>query len=254
MRLPGIGAIRVWRRDLEVWKRFAITFVVASLGEPLFYLLAMGYGLGRYVENIGGLPYVVFLAPGIIASAAMNSASVEATFGSYTRMAEQQTYAAILATPCSVADIVAGDILYAASKGAAASMFVMLVTAPLGVLHGPWVPALLPTALLEGLMFGALGVAVTARAPSYDFFNYYFTFGISVMFLFAGVFFPLETLPAWAQVVAWCLPLTHAVAAARMLAGGHVTPAILVHLAWMAGVAGAAFVVAERLVRRRLIV
>jgi lipooligosaccharide transport system permease protein len=254
VRLPGIGALRVWRRDVEVWRRFLLTFVVASLGEPLFYLLAMGYGLGRYVADIGGVPYVAFLAPGIVAAATMNAASVEATFGSYTRMAEQQTYAAILATPCSVADVVAGDVLYAATKGAAAATFVLLVTAPLGVLHGPLALAVVPTTLLAGLTFGALGVAVTARAPSYDYFNYYFTFGISVMFLFGGVFFPLDTLPAWARIVAWLLPLTHAVAACRMLASGTLTPALPGHLLWLATVAALAYAAAERQVRRRLLV
>src|SRR5204863_363323 len=82
-----------------------------ALGEPIFYLLAIGYGLGRFVAQIDGLPYAAFLAPGMIAFTAMNSATFETTFGSFTRMTEQNTYAAILATPCSVADIVAGDIL-----------------------------------------------------------------------------------------------------------------------------------------------
>jgi lipooligosaccharide transport system permease protein len=108
---PGIGTLRVWRRDFESWKRFSLSFLVAALGNPIFYLISIGYGLGRFVADIDGLPYAVFLTPGILASAAMNSASFETTFGSFTRMHEQNTYAAILATPCSVADIVAGDIL-----------------------------------------------------------------------------------------------------------------------------------------------
>jgi lipooligosaccharide transport system permease protein len=102
-------------------------------------------------------------------------------------------------------------------------------------------------------MFGALGMVVTAHSPSYDFFSYYFTLGISVMFLFAGVFFPLESLPAWAQRVAWFLPLTHAVRVSRTLAGGTADPGVLVDVLWMAIVTVIAFVVAERLVRRRLL-
>jgi lipooligosaccharide transport system permease protein len=252
--VPTRGALRVWRRDLESWKRYAVSFLVAALGEPIFYLLAIGYGLGRYVADIDGVPYAVFLAPGIVASTAMNSASFEATFGAFTRMSEQNTYAAILATPCSVADIVAGDILWAATKSLISGCFVLLLTGLSGLLPSPLAIAMVPVALLVGLLFGSLGLVVTACAPSYDFFNYYFTLFISVMFLFSGVFFPLESLPAWARALAWALPLTHAVHVCRALAAGTPGPELLGELAWIAAVTVAAFVVAERLVRRRLLV
>src|SRR5262249_9697095 len=203
---PGVGALRVWRRDLEVWKRFWRPFLVASLGNPIFYLVSIGYGLGRFVADIDGLPYAVFLTPGILASSAMNSASFETTFGSFTRLQEQNTYAAILATPCSVADIVAGDILFAATKSVVSVRFVLLGRAPAGLLPSPLSMATLPVALLAGLAFASLGMVATAHARSYSFFDYYFTLGISVMLFFCGVFFPLTSLPGWAQVLAWFLP------------------------------------------------
>ena len=112
----------------------------------------------------------------------------------------------------------------------------------------------MPFGFLIGLMFASLGLVATARAPSYDFFNYYFTLFISVMFLFSGVFFPLANLPPWAQTFAWFLPLTHAVDVARALAAGTPTPALLGDVAWMAVVSLVAYVLAERLVRRRLLV
>jgi lipooligosaccharide transport system permease protein len=252
--LPTIGALRVWRRNLDSWKRYALSFFVAALGEPIFYLLAIGYGLGRFVSDIGGMPYAVFLAPGIIASTAMNSATFETTFGSYTRMAEQNTYTAILATPCSVADVVAGDILWAATKSLLSVCFVLVVTVLFGLLRTTAVLALVPMGFLVGLMFGGLGMVVTARAPSYDFFNYYFTLGISVMFLFSGVFFPLDSLPAWARAFAWVLPLTHAVTVCRALAEGTAGAGVVGDLVWMVVVTALAFGVAERLIRRRLLV
>lgn len=251
---PSIGALRVWRRNFESWKQFAPSFFVAQLGEPIFYLLAIGYGVGRYVAEMGGLPYAVFLAPGIISTTAMNTASFESTFGSFTRMTQQNTYLAILATPCSVADIVAGDILWAATKSVIGVCFVLTVIAAFGLLSSPWALALVPFGFLIGLMFASLGLVVTARAPSYDFFNYYFTLFISVMFLFSGVFFPLGNLPTWAQTLAWFLPLTHAVEVSRALVSGTPTPALFADVAWMSIVIVVAYVFAERFVRRRLLV
>jgi lipooligosaccharide transport system permease protein len=250
---PGIGTLRVWRRDFESWKRFSMSFLVAALGNPLLYLVSIGYGLGRFVADIDGLPYAVFLTPGILASAAMNSASFETTFGSFTRMHEQNTYTAILATPCSVADIVAGDILWAASKSVLAVLFVLIVTGAAGLLSSPLALLALPVAFLTGLTFGALGMIATARAGSYNFFDYYFTLGISLMLFFCGVFFPLRSLPSWAQAVAWFLPLTHAVRLCRGLVAEAPAAEVLGSVAWLLVVAVGAFVVAERLVRRRLI-
>jgi len=250
---PGVGALRVWRRNFESWKRFSGSFLVAALGNPIFYLASIGYGLGRFVANIDGLPYAVFLTPGILATAAMNSASFETTFGSFTRLHEQNTYAAILATPCSVADIVAGDLLWAATKSALAVFFVLIVTGAAGLLPSWLALGTLPVAFLSGLTFAALGMIATARAGSYAFFDYYFTLGISVMVFFCGVFFPLASLPVWAQDVAWFLPLTHAVRLSRSLVAGAPTGAMIADVAWLVTVAVAGFVVAERLIRRRLI-
>ena len=253
MMWPTRRAFRVWSRNLESWKRFALSFVAAALGQPVFYLLAMGYGLGRYVAPIDGVPYAVFLTPGIIASAAMNTASFETTFGSFTRMTEQHTYSAILATPCSVADIVGGDVLWAASKSVLSAGAVLLLTALAGLVPSPLAVLLLPVAFLTGLLFAALGMIATSRAGSYDFFNYYFTFAISVMMFVSGVFFPAESLPAPARALAWFLPLTHAVAICRALTGGG-GDGVFGHILWMVVATVAAFAVAERLIRRRLLV
>jgi lipooligosaccharide transport system permease protein len=252
--LPSRRAFHVWRRDLESWKRFAVSFFVAALGDPIFYLLGIGYGLGRFVADIDGQPYAAFLAPGIVAYTAMNSATFEATIGAFTRMSEQRTYEAILATPCSIADIVAGDVLWAASKSVISVCFLAGILAVFGLLHSPLALTLVPLGFVVGLMFASLGMIMTAKAPSYDFFNYYFTFVFSIMFLFSGVFFPIHSLPDWARAVAWVLPLTHAVNLSRGLATGDAGTWMLGELAWIAVVSGVAFVVAERLVRRRLLV
>jgi|SRR5688572_10798041 lipooligosaccharide transport system permease protein len=250
---PGQGMLRIWWRDFQSWKRYAPAFVVSAIGGPIFYLVAIGYGVGRFVTDMGGMPYAEFLAPGLVAAAAMNSASFEATYGSFTRMTEQETYRAILATPCSVADIVAADALWSATKSVLAVAFVLAITGALGLVRSPLAVALLPVAFLVGLAFGTLGLVVTALASSYNSFEYYFTLGISSMFVFSGVFFPLDGMPGWAQALAWFLPLTHAVSLCRALAAGAPSLALLGDVAWLAGMTVGAFLLAERLVRRRLL-
>jgi lipooligosaccharide transport system permease protein len=129
----------------------------------------------------------------------MNAASFEATFGSFTRMTEQKTYDAILATPIGIREIVAGDVLWAASKSTLSGTAVLLVAVAAGLVQSVWALALPPIALLIGLVFGAMGLVVASRARAYDFFTYYFTLVISVMYFFSGIFFPLASLPPWAQ-------------------------------------------------------
>ncbi len=130
----------------------------------------------------------------------------------------------------------------------------LLVAVAAGLVPSGLAVAVPLVAWLTGLCFGAMALAVTARAPSYAFFDYYFTLGIGVMFFCSGVFFPLASLPGWAQVLAWCLPLTHAAALCRSLVRGAPTLMALVHVAWLGAVTVGSLLLAERLVRRRLIV
>src|SRR5436190_7608626 len=234
--VPGFlrGALCVWRRDMESWRKYYRSSLVGALGEPILSLIAIGYGLGRFVD-LGGVSYAQFLAPGILASAAMNAASFEATFGSFTRMTQQKTYDGILATPIGIREIVAGDVLWAASKSVLSGVAVLAVATGAGLVHSAWALVLPAVALLIGVVFAAMGLLVSSRAQAYDFFTYYFTLVITVMYFFSGIFFPLASLPAWAQAVAWCLPLTHAVALSRACAAGAVGVGALGHLGVLLG-------------------
>jgi lipooligosaccharide transport system permease protein len=250
------GALRVWRRDMESWRKYYKASLVGALGEPILSLLAIGYGLGRFVDidpSGQGLSYAHFLAPGILASAAMNAASFESTFGSFTRMTEQKTYDAILATPIGIREIVAGDALWAASKATLSGTAVLLVAASAGLVTSWWALVLPLVALLIGLVFATMGLVVSSRAKAYDFFTYYFTLVISVMYFFSGIFFPLASLPGWARAVAWCLPLTHAVALSRACVAGTVGLGAVLHLAVLLVVLGVSYRLAVHWVGRRLI-
>ncbi len=246
------GAFRVWRRDMESWRKYYRSSLVGALGEPILSLIAIGYGLGRFVD-LGGVSYAQFLAPGILASAAMNAASFEATFGSFTRMTQQKTYDGILATPIGIREIVAGDVLWAASKSVLSGVAVLAVATGAGLVHSAWALVLPAVALLIGVVFAAMGLLVSSRAQAYDFFTYYFTLVITVMYLFSGVFFPIESLPAWARTVAWGMPLTHAVTIVRACMSGHVSAMLFVHAGVLVAMLAVAYALAVRWVGRRLI-
>lgn len=248
-----VDASRVWYRNFESWRDFATASLVGTVAEPLLTFVAIGYGLGRFVDRIEGQPYVAFLAPGLLAATAMNAAAFETTFGSFTRLTEQRTYEAIVMTPISVGEVVAGDILWAASKSMLGGGVVLAIMWALGMAGGPVSLVALPVAFVIGIMFGAMGMAWTALAPTYTFFNYFFTLVISVMYLFGGVFFPLSGLPDWARWGAWFLPLTHAVRLVRALTVGAPDAGLWVDVAWLAAFTIPVFWLSVRLIRRRLI-
>ncbi|MFZ5774357.1 MAG: ABC transporter permease [Thermodesulfobacteriota bacterium] len=210
----------VWLRNLRVWRKNLLATLVGSLGQPLLFLLAMGHGLGQAVEPLAGLTYPQYIAPGLAVSAVMYTAAFETTYGSYTRLAIQKTYEAILMTPLSMTDLVLGEVAWGASKGLLAGMIVLLVLPFFGVIPSPWVVAALPVLLLVGICFAALGLIMTALATNYDFFNYFISLVITPLFLFSGIFFPLELLPGVAGMLLAMLPLAPVVTVARALCLG----------------------------------
>ena len=230
-----------------------VSNMVFYFGEPLLYLLGLGFGLGRFIGEIDGIDYFAFLASGLVASSAMTSASFEAIYSAYTRMVPQKTYDGMLATPLEVDDIVAGEMLWCATKSCIAGSSILLVAALLGAVASLHALLCVPLLLLVGLAFAGPALAVSAVSPSYDFFNYYITLVITPMMILCGVFYPVASLPEAFGYAVQALPLTHAVALARPLVTGVPVDSVLVHLAVLAGYAAAGFYVAVALVRRRFV-
>lgn len=253
--IPDItrGAFAVWFRDAKVWATFYKASLIGDLGEPLLYLVAMGWGLGKLVGTVDGVPFIEFLAPGLVCSTAMYAAVFECTFGAFTRMTRQKTYDAILASPLSLDEIVAGEVLWGGTKGFFSGGAMILVMALFGFAGSPLALLALPLAFLIGLLFACLSMIVTAKAPSYDFFSYYFTLGIAPMFLFSGVFFPIHTLPQWGRTLAWFLPLTHGVNVSRAIFTGTVDFGTAADMVWLLVFSAAAFLVSVRAIRKRLV-
>lgn len=252
-RIHPASVVRVVRRNFLSWRRFYRASLVSALGDPLLFLFGIGWGLGRFVGELDGVPYAQFVASGIVASSVMNVATFETTFSTFARMREQRTYEAIRATPVSLTEIMAGDVLWACCKCLLTATVMTLVLWIAGLLRSPWA-ALLPVAgFLVGVPFGAIGMCVTSRAQSWDYFTYYFTFGVSLMFYFSGIFFPLASMPGALQAIAWCLPLAHGVAITRALALGALGPMLLVHAAVLALYCSVTFRLAARWMHRRLV-
>jgi lipooligosaccharide transport system permease protein len=244
----------VWRRNILVWRKLIGPAVVMNFGEPTLYLLGLGFGLGHFVGEMSGMPYLAFLASGIIASSAMTTASFEGMYSIYTRMDPQRTYEALMATPLDVDDILAGEMLWCGTKSLFSGIAILTVAALLGVVQGWEALLVLPVVFMIGLCFSAPAMVMSALASNYDFFNYYFVLVITPMFILCGVFYPIDSLPDVAQGFVQLLPLTHAVALTRpLVAGGELTQPLL-HLSVLAAYAAGGFYIAVAMVRRRLLV
>ncbi|HEY5993947.1 MAG TPA: ABC transporter permease [Gallionellaceae bacterium] len=249
---PSARFLPIWRRHLLVWKKVAATSIIGHIADPMIYLLGLGYGLGSLLPEMGGTSYLVFLAAGTVCYSTMNSASFEALYSGFARMHDQRTWEAIMNTPVTLDDIVLAEILWAASKAMLSGVAVLAVIYLLGLSHSWMTLWLIPLSLLVGLCFAALGLIMTALAPAYDFFMYYFTLVITPMMLLSGVFFPASQLPAFWQGVSSILPLTHAVEIARPLMVGEFPPGTLLHIAALLGYMLAGLYVSLVLFRRRL--
>jgi lipooligosaccharide transport system permease protein len=246
-------AASVWQRNARVFSKLWRGALLPTFLDPFFYLLALGFGLGTYVASINGVPYEDFIAPGLIASAAMWSAAFETTYNVYFRMNELRYYDNVLSTPVEVQDLVAGDLAWSSTRATIYGTVVLVVVAAFGLISSAWAILIPPLVVLGGLCFSVIGYAFTSLIPKIDLYSYFFTLGITPMFLFSGIFFPFERLPDWVEVVAWLTPLYHLVEITRGLATGPEALAILANVAWLAAVSAILFAVPVRAVRRRLV-
>jgi len=254
MNLTYGHTLAVWQRNFLVWKKFALASLIGNFGDPFLYLLGLGFGLGLYIGDMNGIPYMAFLASGILCSSAMNSATFEGLYSAFTRMEQQKTWEGIMTTPVGLADVVAGEIVWAATKSLISCTAILIVAGLLGGIQS-WSTAwlALPAIFLIGLAFAAISLVVCVIAPGYDFFTYFFTLFVTPMFLFCGVFYPIDALPTAVQWLAQILPLTHAVALVRPLLTELPLTGLWLHIGVLLFYSIAGTVIAIRLAQRRLI-
>ncbi|MDR1850400.1 MAG: ABC transporter permease [Zoogloeaceae bacterium] len=247
-----LGWVPVWQRNFGVWKKIALPSMLGNLADPMIYMLGLGYGLGALLPTMNGQPYVAFLASGILCASTMNAATFETLYSAFTRMKEQRTWEAILNTPLGLADVLTGELVWAASKALLSGTAILLVIGVMGFAHGTSALFILPVIFLTGLAFAALGLLFTALSPSYDFFMYYFTLFITPMTLISGVFFPVDQLPVWLKLIGQMLPLAHSIALIRPLLAGQCPPHLLFSLISLLAITLTAWMIALILLKRRL--
>jgi lipooligosaccharide transport system permease protein len=229
--------IRVWQRNLTVYQRIWKVVFVPPLLEPLFYLVAFGLGLSVLVGSVGyngtEVSYIAFIAPALIAINIMQNAFFETTYASFVRMYYQKTFDAMMATPLSLEEIMTAEIIWGATKSVMATAIMQGVISLFGLIQYPEGILIIPLAFVGGIAFGSIGLFFTGTVESIEMFNLPIFLFITPMFVFSGTFFPLDTLPTWAQRFADFFPLTHLVKLVRSLCFGIIEADLLWNVAYL---------------------
>jgi lipooligosaccharide transport system permease protein len=257
-RLPNTRprtAVRLWRRNLLSYSHSWQMNILPNFFEPFFYLMAIGFGLGQFVRSINGVDYALYIAPGLAATSAMYGASFDVTFNVFVKLHFEKLYDAVVVTPLSPEDVVVGELLWGITRSLLYGLPFVLIAALFGLVDAWWIVAAPVAAAAIGFCFSVIGLTFTAFIPSIDLYSFFFTLFITPMFLFSGIFFPIGTLPDWAQPLTWLSPLFHAAALFRELFGVFGTDLVAAagHLAWLLGVGLLLFPIAPNVFRHRLI-
>jgi lipooligosaccharide transport system permease protein len=253
MSVSAPHALAVWRRNASMYRRTWKRNILPNFFEPVFYLASIGLGVGAYITTMGGTSYLEFLAPGLVAVAAMNGASFEVTYNIYVRLHFEKAYDAMLTTPIEPDDVLAGEILWAITRGGIYGGCFFVVVALAGLAPLPAALWTLPVIPLTGLLFASVGIIFSLKIPEIDLFSFYFTLFLTPLFLFSDVFFPLkDRLPETWLWLGEALPLLHPVRLARAAFRGEASPLLLWDLSYMLGLSALLLAWARRGVRQRL--
>jgi len=238
----------------RVWRGTAVTSVVT----PVVYLLALGWGLGQFLNDVTvdgkTVDYLTFVAPGLLAATAMQLATFESSWPVLSAIKWDRQYHAMLATPLRVGDILLGHQTFVAARMLMTSTVYLLVITAFGAVESPLGILAIPVAVLVGLAFSAPIAAWAAHTENEVSFVAIFRFVILPMFLFSGTFFPIETLPRPLELIAYVTPLWHGVNLCRQLTLGDVDPWLaLLSTAYLVAFVGVGLALARFTYRRRLV-
>jgi lipooligosaccharide transport system permease protein len=215
---PALTGVLV--REVVNFSSYWRSSTFSSTVEPTIYLLAFGFGFGSLVSKVGGYDYVEFVGTGTVATAVLFSSAFPAMFGTFVKYQFQRTYDAILAAPVDTEELVTAEALWIATRAGVYGCVPMLVAIAFG-LDAAWGMLTVPLiAWVAGFGWACFGISVAGFAKSFENFNYVVSAVLTPLFLVAGTFFPLDTLPGWAQFLGNFNPLHHCVELVRHAAFG----------------------------------
>lgn len=220
----------VWYRHMRVYTKNIFSNGLPPFLEPLIFLAGIGLGLGKFIDSMDGVPYIQFLAVGLIITSSMYTASFECSYGTFIRLEFDHAYDGMLAAPLTVSNLFIGEIVWAGTKGFFFSLCVLIVIYVFGIVPVGSTLLMPLVGIVTGLMMAAISLLVTSFVKDINNLNFYFTGLISPMFFFSGVVFPLSNLPASIRPIAEIFPMTHPVRMVRALHTMHFEPVLLLDL------------------------
>jgi lipooligosaccharide transport system permease protein len=249
---------RVWQRNWLVYRRLWHRSLAFGFLQPIMFLTAMGLGIGGLISAssrgaFGGVDYVDWLGPGLLAAGAMQTSTFESTYPIMNKIMWGRNYEAMLSTPLGIRSIVFGELAWSAFRiGTLATVFLVVLTL-FGIPRTPLAVLSVPFAILTGLAFSSCLIAFTATQKNDVGFSAIFRFVINPLFLFSGTFFPLTQLPDQVEWAAWLTPLFHGVELVRGSILDQLTlPAAAAHLAYLLAMFGIGVYLSERTLTRRM--
>lgn len=249
---------RVWQRNWLVYRRLWHRSLAFGFLQPILFLTAMGIGIGSLIGTqdraaFGGVEYIDWLGPGLLAAMAMQTSTFESTYPIMNKIMWGRNYEAMLSTPVGIRSILIGELGWSAFRiGTLAGVF-LVVLVLFGIVRTPLAILAVPFAVLTGVAFSSWLIAFTATQKNDVGFSAIFRFVINPLFLFSGTFFPLTQLPDFARAVAWATPLFHGVELIRGSVLDQLDPVpALLHLGYLALMAAIGIVLAERTLTRRM--
>jgi lipooligosaccharide transport system permease protein len=249
-------ALKLLQRNLLAYKHYWIAFV-SGFFEPLFYLVAVGFGVGRFIETVpfadGRIDYVVFLAPGLLAAQTLNGAVFDGFFSPFFKLNWMKTYDGIVTTPVGIPDIAVGEIVWALLRGTVYGAGFLIVMLALGLIRSPWALLALPAVMLSAGALSAGAMALTGVTKEISSLEKVITLIVFPLFLFSGTFFPVSLYPSYLRPVVMATPLFHSASLLRDLTTGHVSAGTVGHFAYLSAMSLVAAFLAVRLMRRRLV-
>jgi lipooligosaccharide transport system permease protein len=254
---------RVWRarrlveRNIMVYRHQWI-IILSGVFEPIFYLIGIGLGLGGFIPDLTlsdgrEVSYLTYVAPALVATAAMNGAVFETIFNIFFKLNYAKTYEGVLATPMGIAEIAIGEMMWALMRAALYAVAMFVIMGVLGLILSPWGLLIVPAALLVAAAFAAAGLAGTSYLRTVNDFDIPMGLIVMPMFLFSGTFFPIDIYPEPIQWLMQINPLYHSISLMRGLSTGIVGWQQVWDFAFLAALFALCMWIAMRQMERKLI-